>query len=115
VRIDEFNAARMAEDVAVADGLQTATRIPGQVPDFTAAGGPAAEAYWQQFDPARMLHGLDALQRILTRHAPDEAGLCQGCADELTGGWVEIDDCPEQRSIASIWIGHPEYQRSWHG
>jgi hypothetical protein len=58
-------ASTLAEAKRIADGLGFATRILGMTPDFTACGGPAAEAYWSYFTPARMARLLSALDRVL--------------------------------------------------
>jgi hypothetical protein len=47
--------AELARAKQIANGLQFACRLPDRKPDFTACGGPAAEAYWEYFTPARIL------------------------------------------------------------
>ena len=71
----------------IADALHFACRDPNRRPDFTACGGPAAEAYWDYFTPARitaLLGALEAATGALERHmhwCTDSRGrkLCGGC------------------------------------
>lgn len=58
-------AAELIEAKRTAWALDYAARIPGRTPDFTACGGPAAEAYWEYFTPARILAYLTALGAVL--------------------------------------------------
>ena len=58
----------LAEAKRIADTLAFACRIPDKVPDFTACGGPAAEAYWAYFTPARIVSLLAAVGRVLELH-----------------------------------------------
>ena len=55
----------LAEAKRIADTLAFACRIPDKVPDFTACGGPAAEAYWAYFTPARIVSLLAAIEAVL--------------------------------------------------
>ena len=55
----------LAEAKRIADTLAFACRIPDKVPDFTACGGPAAEAYWAYFTPARTASLLAAIEAVL--------------------------------------------------
>jgi len=60
----------LAEAKRIADTLAFACRIPDKVPDFTACGGPAAEAYWAYFTPARITSLLAAIEAVLELHQP---------------------------------------------
>jgi hypothetical protein len=59
--------ALLAESQRIADGLQFACRLPDKTPDFTACGGPAAEAYWEHFTPARISSLLAAIRAVLEK------------------------------------------------
>jgi hypothetical protein len=110
-----FARARLAEDERTAQGLAGATRFVGGKPDFYGVGGPAAEAFWDRFDPARVLRQVAAGRRILARHHDDGRGYCAGCPNgEISGDpeW-EIDECPENRDLASFWSDDPGYQQRW--
>ena len=82
-------SATLEEAKRIADSLHFACRIPDKKPDFTACGGPAAEAYWDYFTPARitaLLAAVDAAQAALARHQhkiTDRQGtICAGCLRE---------------------------------
>ena len=60
----------LAEAKRIADTLAFACRIPDKVPDFTACGGPAAEAYWAYFTSARITSLLAAIEAVLELHQP---------------------------------------------
>lgn len=111
-----FVEARLAEDKHYADGLLLACRIPEKVPDFFAAGGPAAEAYWAHFRPARMLREIEAKRAILARHQPDspEWPDCKECSCEGALAATECFatvrwPCPTLRDLATAWSYHPDY------
>jgi hypothetical protein len=109
-----FIEARLAEDKHYAQGLMFACRIPEKKPDFYACGGPAAEAYWAHFGPARMLRDVEAGHLILARHHADERGMCAACpVDTAADPDYEISECPELRDLASRWSDHPEFQEGW--
>ena len=78
-------AATLAGAKRIADGLQVACRIPDKTPDFTACGGPAAEAYWDYFTPARISSLLAAVEaaRKLTVRWKNFAVSGEECADQL--------------------------------
>jgi hypothetical protein len=57
--------AELLDAKRAAWALAYAARIPGATPDFTGCGGPAAEAYWDYFTPARLLACLTALGAVL--------------------------------------------------
>lgn len=80
--------AQMDEDKRAAEALIAAVKLPGKLPDFSGCGGPAAEAYWQRFDPAREVEKVAAIQLVI---AEDED--CQGTSnspDYYRGLWVAI-------------------------
>jgi hypothetical protein len=58
-------AAALDEAKQIADALHFACRLPDKKPDFTACGGPAAEAYWDYFTPARIHSFVDAVKAAL--------------------------------------------------
>jgi hypothetical protein len=84
---DDRAASILAEARRIARTLETACRNPGKTPDFTACGGPAAEAYWEYFTPARissLVAAIEALSSALGKHRQtftDSRGisLCGGC------------------------------------
>lgn len=104
-----FGEARLAEDWRAADTLETACKIPDKIPDFTSAGGPAAEAYWQHFSARRALRDVEIDRATLALHEPDEFG-CQVCppgVDSLDGL------CRTYRLVLSRWDDHPDYDQGW--
>ena len=73
-------ASTLAEAKRVTDTLQFACRLPGKTPDFTFCGGPAAEAYWNYFTPARITALLAALERHMNWFtAEKDVRVCGGC------------------------------------
>ena len=83
-------APTLAEAKRIANGLQFACRLPDKVPDFTFCGGPAAEAYWSYFTPARissLLAAIEGLNAALERHRHwftehrSTVKLCGGCLE----------------------------------
>lgn len=100
----------LAEAKRIADTLAFACRIPDKVPDFTACGGPAAEAYWAYFTPARIVSLLAAVGRVLEMAAEWSAesaglegghrGLADHGADKLRTAMyarsVALQDCADQ-------------------
>jgi hypothetical protein len=88
-------AAELAKARRIADGLRFACRIPDKIPDFFACGGPAAEAYWSYFTPARivsLLAAIEALTSALTRHRQwfTDSKNVKRC-----GGCLEPSPCPD--------------------
>ena len=77
-------AAALAEAKRVADTLQFACMMPGKTPDFTFCGGPAAEAYWNYFTPARISSLLAAIEAVLE------------LADDWAAESDELDDLAEK-------------------
>lgn len=57
--------AGLAADDRIADDLAFACKIPDRVPDFTGAGGPAAEQFWGRFTPVREVLEAEAKRQIL--------------------------------------------------
>ena len=66
-------ASTLAEAKRIADGLQFACRLPDKTPDFFACGGPAAEAYWNYFTPARISSLLAAIEAVLKLADPEKS------------------------------------------
>lgn len=58
-------SAELAKAKRIADALGFACRLPDRKPDFFACGGPAAEAYWDYFTPARVVSLVAALETVL--------------------------------------------------
>jgi hypothetical protein len=58
-------SAELTKAKSIADGLHFACKLPDKTPDFTACGGPAAEAYWDYFTPARIVALVAALEAVL--------------------------------------------------
>jgi hypothetical protein len=57
--------ASLEQSRRIATDLLFACRDPNRRPDFFACGGPAAEAYWEHFTPARVTSLLDAVEAVL--------------------------------------------------
>jgi hypothetical protein len=96
--------AEIAHAKGIADGLQFACRLPDKKPDFTACGGPAAEAYWEHFTPTRivsLLAAIEALSAALRTHRhklTDTKGeFCAGC--------LEPWPCPDPEAIITGALG----------
>ena len=64
---DDPVASTLAEAQRIADALHFACRLPDKTPDFFACGGPAAEAYWNYFTPARITALLAAIEAVLAK------------------------------------------------
>ena len=64
-RVASTMASELLDAKRTAWGLAYADRLPGAVPDFASCGGPAAQAYWDYFTPARLLAYLTALGAVL--------------------------------------------------
>lgn len=98
-------AATLEEAKRIADGLHFACRIPDKKPDFFACGGPAAEAYWDYFTPARILSllaALDAAQAAIERHTgsfTDRNGV------KVCGGCLRDAPCPDREAITRELTG----------
>jgi hypothetical protein len=97
--IADFIRARLNEDEQAASGLVNAAKMLGAKPDFYGAGGPAAEAFWARFDPARVLADVVARRRILD--------------------WANSPSLPPHESfyvldaLASVWAEHPDFRDDW--
>lgn len=94
-------------DYKAAEGLVTATRVLGGMPDFTAAGGPAALLYWENFTPYRALAAIDAKRRIIAMHTPMPGGDCAMCA-----GHTPVP-CPTIRLLALEYAYMRDYREEW--
>jgi len=113
-----FLNARLGEDEAPANSLFFAARIPDKRPDFTACGGPAAEVYWDHFNPARVLREVAAKRTflrwftsaegeplyMLLDQTPEELG--RGGGTVLRGEWI-------LREMAAVYSDHPDYRGEW--
>ena len=66
---DSDPSTTLAEAKRIADGLAFACLMPGRTPDFSFCGGPAAEAYWNYFTPARVSSLLAAIEAVLEETA----------------------------------------------
>ena len=100
-----FLAARIAEDEEIANSLYFAARIPEQIPDFYAAGGPAAEQFWKRFDTARALREAEAKRAILAEHTTDGN---EDHDDDYVNG-----DCPTLLALAAVYRGHADFDPAW--
>lgn len=94
---DSDPSTTLTEAKRIADGLAFACLMPGRTPDFTFCGGPAAEAYWNYFTPARISSLLAAFDAVLKEHRPIDRGrvlrCCAGC-EAFNDGFHE-DCCHE--------------------
>lgn len=117
-----FALARLGEDEATADGLLIACRDPQRSPDFSACGGPAAEAYWERFGPARLLADIAMKQQLLRIHSlkplVTEADLDSPV--EPDGPWRRcaahdwtLWPCDTVRVVVATWSAHPGYRQEW--
>ena len=131
--ITEFIQARLDETETRANSLFFACMIPGKLPDFQAAGGPAAEMYWQHFTAHRMLRDVEFKRAILALHHPTrphpEFGFTYPAAARFCGydgpgdNWQAEQEpghypdalwpCWTTRLLAAIWADHPDYDPSW--
>ena len=80
-------AATLAGAKRIADGLQFACRSAAYTPDFTGCGGPAAEAYWDYFTPARIVSLLAAIEAVL----------------KLADDWMKSLPWPEDGGDRKAW------------
>jgi Family of unknown function (DUF6221) len=115
----EFLTARLDEDAKVADALYFAARIPDKVPDFFAAGGPAAEQFWGRFDPAWVLREVEAKRAILAEHTsvPSryiESSTCALCSVHTMKASTPVRwPCETVCALAAVYSGHPDYRAEW--
>jgi hypothetical protein len=114
VTIVEFLLARLAEDEKVAHALLFACRDPARRPVFDWCGGPAAEAFWDRFDPAQRLREIEAKQAILNEHTPRTRGSrtsCSSCSygNSLGASWP----CLTVAKAAAVYRNHPDYDEDW--
>jgi len=84
-------ASALTEAKRIADALGFACRLPGKTPDFTFCGGPAAEAYWNYFTPARISSLLDGYDALLKLADEWRAVGCPESAGEEALMWREIE------------------------
>jgi hypothetical protein len=111
-----FLTGRLDEDERVADGLAGATRFIGGSPDFYGQGGPAADAYWERFTPARVLREVEAKRKHLAsyehvaaacrnlRSVVDEDHPLAACRD--VARFAVMTD-------AAVYRDHPDYLQEW--
>lgn len=83
----------------------------GEVPVTNWLGVPFAD---------RMLREVEAKRAILDRHTPHQpasGGLaCDWCSEDVDDRPQVAKErwpCPDVRSIAAVWSGHPEYRPDW--
>lgn len=81
---------------------------------------PGVVEHIARHDPARALREVAAGRAILDRHMPHETAF-----DGLACNWCseDVDDrpqiakerwpCPDVRSLAAVWDGHPDYRSEW--
>lgn len=124
MEIRDFLHERLKEDEATAKALAGATVITDRKPDFYGCGGPAAEGYWQHFQPHRVLAEVKAKRAILDRHLPERAGYFDPKAKtgvsftmcEVDGNGGTTDDawpCDELKHLAAPYADHSDYDASW--
>jgi hypothetical protein len=102
-----FIEARLAEDKQRVESLLFACKIPEKTPDFFACGGPAAEAYWEHFGPARMLRDVEAKRAILAEYAaitetPPADDADRALHSSMRGAVA---------ALAAVWSNHPDYRK----
>ena len=125
--LSAFLLARIAEDEAAAraagpDGGEWSSRHP-ELPECHTYGefgwsvsgpdvetedsewGKAVADHFARHDPARVLAACAADRAIVELHQHDGIK-CQEC-----GAWDP--NCPTLRALASIWVGHAEYDTEW--
>lgn len=118
----DFLNVRLDEDEAVAKGLIGACRSMVREPDFYGVGGPAAEALWQRFSPARVLAEVDAKRKIITAHplttnivsygGGEHPFGCETCHD--WDGVTKGDGyCDTLRLLALPYWDHLHYDEGW--
>ena len=90
-------SSTLEEAKRIADGLQFACRIPDKTPNFAGAGGPAAEAYWEYFHPARVVSLVAALRAVL--ELADEAVLETIDASGAACSW-DLDPAKVREAIS---------------
>jgi hypothetical protein len=103
-RLVAFVTARLDEDERTADGLFFAAKHPDRRPSFFACGGPAAEAYWEHFGPARAVRQVEAARAVLTAYEMSVRMLGEG---------LSRDKLMLVRAHAVIWEDHPDYDPAW--
>jgi|SRR5580704_13796261 hypothetical protein len=101
VRLATFIMRCLAEDKSKAHSLEFACKIPDKMPDFTSAGGPAAEAYWQHFTPRRAYDQADAARRLV-------GALLETPHDRACSGYVWAAELGRQ-----VWVGRPCDCEAW--
>jgi hypothetical protein len=108
-----FIEARLAEDERKAEGLLFAARIPEKKPDFFACGGPAAEAYWEHFEPKRMLGDVEAKRAIV-----EEYRKARKLMMDNRETWDLVRSAVGALRVtvthlAAAWSDHPDYRQEW--
>lgn len=109
-----FVRARLADDEHAARTLLGATMIIGRSPEFYGAGGRAAAAFWQYFNPARMLAEVEAKRRILDRYEdalarqqdPEYSQSTARVHAQEYEGWI----IP---ALAQAYAGRPGWREEW--
>jgi hypothetical protein len=114
----EFLLARIAEDEWVANGLNGATRIIGNTPDFYGVGGPAAADFWQRFDPARVLAECEAKRRIVELHVATERAVATiAPLDDVIGDAFSQSALAVTTGVLQLlalpYADHPEFREEW--
>ncbi|TLF96833.1 hypothetical protein FEK35_27475 [Nocardia cyriacigeorgica] len=120
MRIEQFIAARLADDEAVA---RKAADFPYDAPSdapwvsmqLRVQRGVAmtSDEHFARHDPARVLRQVAAMRAILADHADDE-GYCSRCWDgDSYAPASRMFPCPTIRSLAFVWSDHPEFHQTW--
>lgn len=100
----KFSRERLDEDRDVTQGLAFACRNPDLSPDFFGCGGPAAEAFWERFDPERRLRETEGKRALLNAYEVSVRMVGPGLSRQLLG-LVALQ--------ATAWDDHPDYLPEW--
>jgi hypothetical protein len=122
--IRDFILARIEEDEAaakVAEGrrwVRSPNHNYGGIYFINCAGEIATVRRWQnaahmvRHQPQRVLAQCAALREIVKLHKVRDFSydLCYTCDPDSPGGPYMHVPCPTLIGVASIWIGHPDWQ-----
>lgn len=109
VPADDPLTAALEEGQRIADALAFACRDPARKPDFFACGGPAAEAYWDYFTPARISSLLAAVRAVLELHQPvtTNGGWLEGRE------WQECEECGPNNENSGVFAAPGDGEEFW--
>lgn len=132
--IEEFIAARLDEDEAIAAAARVAVGRQWDHDDYfvSSDGEPFARsatseslsAVWPHLarhDPERTGRQVKRDRTIMHEHPRrgQDCGRCQDDFGDYNGAdeWMprnEVYPCPTVKAIASTWAEHPEFQPEWN-